>query len=470
MAFFAQTGPTAEARLSQQLGQAIGQGINKNFVDPQTIANEKRLSAAFSQISPNSTPGELLKILGPTFMTTPGGAQLLESFIQNQYRQGAINAQKNVYGGYDSPQQTQNINGSQENGAVQKSNAPVNMQNQPTGQRGQNVLGNQPLGQTEDNRFQSNIPGYQPIPSAEERHMEALKLSEEMRVPLDVTKPIVEQKYQGITADNNRALQEYGQRQQIRNNELNNIYESANKANIFPKIGTELKYPQDQTLYKGLVEKNYIPEDPLKTQELATAEYRKVQDIRNNITRAYKLPLTKGLDNRSVSDIKKGLQPKIEEYRALVGDVIADDQLRNMFQFDLGMGPVDVEDTLYPSTPDQNKLYNSIKPVKNYTSQIEPKFGISVEEKEKIKGNRLGGLVEDLTRILNEDPQANLLNLRDKAMSKNYTWEEVAEAMDYLQQNKLFSPSPKQQVPFTLIHNNPTILLRGLNQIFKGSR
>jgi hypothetical protein len=35
MSFFAQTGPTAEARLSQQLGQALGQGMSKSMQDRQ---------------------------------------------------------------------------------------------------------------------------------------------------------------------------------------------------------------------------------------------------------------------------------------------------------------------------------------------------------------------------------------------------------------------------------------------------
>ena len=82
MAFFANTGPDANARLSQMLGQSLGQGIAKNFTPPEQLANERRLSKAFQNIPEGANLADIYKTAGPTLASTPGGMELLDRYSQ----------------------------------------------------------------------------------------------------------------------------------------------------------------------------------------------------------------------------------------------------------------------------------------------------------------------------------------------------------------------------------------------------
>jgi len=81
MAFFAQTGPEGYGGMGGALGKALGDVMASTVPSPEQLVQQKRLSTAFAKLNdPNiQTYEEQLAAVAPTLLSTPGGAEALNT-------------------------------------------------------------------------------------------------------------------------------------------------------------------------------------------------------------------------------------------------------------------------------------------------------------------------------------------------------------------------------------------------------
>lgn len=450
MAFFAQTGPSAEARLAEKLGTALGQGVGKNFVPPEQLVQQNRLSESINKIPQNASMIDTLKAIGPQMMTTPQGAQLLEALLQMQQKEALAKSLSTLYqpkGGQSGQPTPQNL--------------PITPEEVPTVQRrGAKV----PKSEFTPFPKRAILPEPAPIPTADEQQQMLHQVLQTQMASGAIPDPvaaenIVNQRIQRIR-DQNKDVEE--QRLRIRQAQDKNIADSLARA----QAEDLLTDPMDRAVFEQAANEAREAENPNDVFKYAREKTNQFKTVRNDLTRQLEIP---GLVDRTMQklggsykekqQVIDDIQPQIQKlidmgYRREARAILTDH---------FGLGPEDAERTMFPLTDEQKKLYSgfpsSPKPIKTGPYK---EFGEL--QKNVLSDKQFQNFKGELEYLLSQDPEANLIALRGDLINKGYTWQDISKGINQLINDGQFDPDPIQLEQLPYIKASP---LPGLAQEFR---
>lgn len=466
MAFFAQTGPNAQARLAALMGPALAQGVARNFTPPEQLANERRLSQAFQNIPENASLMDIYKTAGPALASTPGGMELLAPYAQAAQKRGYAKAYQDLYanlGKKEGALPTQ-VTPQQVPQATKKQVSPeqefLQDENQPK-ERFAGIRSTYPEQATNLNI----VP--LPTPDEEEallkqalQQQEANGLPPDINAAQDIVDSIINKK-----REHNRNVR--AEKQDLANIRKENVawgLGEAQRMNLF-----DPEFPEDQNVFQDLMIKNEGAPSPQDQFKAAYQEYQNYLTHRENIASGYKQPgkyenfVRKMLGNeKDKKDAINSIQPDLKYYK----DNSLDPEARNLLVNHVNFGPEDAERALYP--PSKNQETDLVvfpkAPVKSTFSLglYGPKTGIS----RNLNDEQLGIFQNDLQDYLDRNPNANLLALRGDLMrKKGYDWQDIDKAFVALRNSGKWKPANNaQEYQYGILHNSP---VPGITEIFK---
>lgn len=469
-------------RLSEQLGQAMGQGAAKTFVDPQVLVQQKRLSEAFKDIPENASLQDILTRAGPELLTTPGGAQFLESYMQLQQKQGQAKSMQNYLqrqmglGEEAQVQPQQQVPGQQpamdpNSGYMPQQGMPNQQQQQGKPQQATSQgykTGREPKApKSKESLYPKRTVAPEPIPlpTPQQRQMKIHQIMADQLAfgntpDYNAVANTVNQESQMIQQHNQQVEQE---RQLIREQQDKMVAQNVQRAadsNLFQK-------PEDRTVFEKFTNEANDAENPNDAYQYARDKFRQFETARTGLTRGLDVPniaekiYRKALGTyKEKSEMIKEMQPDLDVFRELG----LYDEARNLLTNDFGLGPEDTERALFPLTPEQEKLYNQFMPNPAY-KKTEPVMGVGNPPQKELSPKNFDRFYKDLSNLIQQDPQTNLIALRGEMVDgKGYPWQDVSKAIAQMIDEGAFKPDAIQREQYNVIKNPP---LPGLTEMFK---
>lgn len=451
MAFFANTGPDANARLSQMLGQAMGQGVAKNFTPPEQLANERRLSKAFQNIPEGANLADIYKTAGPTLASTPGGMELLDRYSQAAQKTATAKSYQDLLNRRQSAN-TPTVP------PVKKTDA--NESPEPTDRY------RKPF-QTKLSSFPEPATTLQPkqIPTPDQQEKmidDALISQREQGLPPDLNSAtqIVDDHVARIMDHNRNVRTEKGDIEQRRQNNAERGIQEAERQDL---INPE--FPEDSTTFRNAMLRNEGA--PSFEDQFASAklEYEDYLNHRDNLITSYTQPniisntYRKLLGtNKDKEQALEGIQPNLEYFK----DHGLYNEARNILINHMDFGQQDAETALFPPSEAEKK---DLSLFKHYPKQVTSPYD-SPDKVRFLNETQMNEFTDDLGKYLKKNPLANLLALRGDLMDKNnLSWQEIDKAIIKLRRNGQFKPAdPIQEHQYGLLHSSRQ---PGLYQIFQ---
>jgi hypothetical protein len=457
MSFFAQTGPTAEARLSQQLGQALGQGVAKNFPDPAQLVQQRRLSEAFENVPTNASLKDVLLNAGPALLTTPQGAQFLESYMALQQREAQAKSLMDYYRKGDQALT--------EKGVATGMPPPEEMT--PLEERYK--TGREPILPKKEPIFPRRTVSSQPLsqltPQEIEKQVGEIMIQQQLAgAPADpvAARNTVNMRVQQIDAHNRQIGEETQRRAQQFQNLETRALERAQAADLFTD-------PEDRTVFQKFYNQTKDFEDPNEAYQFARDKYRSYQDA--------KIGLLRSQDNPSiVANIARKLMGTYKDWESIIRDIQPQlevfkeeglyDEARDILTNELGFGPEQAETALFPISKEEEKLYEKFppSPIPKTKSDLDLPAQ-ALQKSPQLNAGQFSKFKNELQGLLKIDPTANLIALRGKMVfDKNYAWQDFSKAISQMIDEGEFSPDLIQRTQLNYIKEAP---IPGLAQHFK---
>ncbi|MCK5019459.1 MAG: hypothetical protein KAS32_20540 [Candidatus Peribacteraceae bacterium] len=475
MAFFAQTGPTAGVRTAELLGKSLGQGISKNFPDPQQQVQRGLLQDALGQVPEGASLLDVMKIAGPQLMTTPGGSQLLSEIAPLLKAEAA---QKAYLQAYPLDQERQA--------------GGVDAQGQPTGQVSP-TAGVQPTGEVSpegEAYFRRPTP-----PESEQRTFPGQSVSPTpvpMMTPAEINQRTGEIVRENLAAGvplnpmeaRKMALQEQEMRIQTnRQVETERQTREAKQKDWASQARTRFenaglgKEPDDYAIFERFASEAENAKNETDAYKYAKTKYSEYQNAVNSITRENVPNMAEKMWNKLNGTYKdkqsviQGMQPGLKRMKALG----LEDQARKLLTSDVGLGPEDTELALYPLSKGEKSDYAKIPPNQfqgkspGLFEDLELKYA---SEESKLPPERFQSFKDELADIFKKNPESNLIGLRGKLNhEKKYAWQDVSNAISELIDEGRFTPDRIQEQQLTVIKAPPMPGLVGLfNEMWKDKR
>lgn len=456
---------STKTRLSQQLGQSLGQGVARNFPTPEQNVQKGLLSEAFKNLknAPESDYLSQLEAVAPTLLTTAGGAEalgqiapILSKKSENLAIQKALQNKKGGPGGGQSLPSNGVIPSSQPGiGQPQNNVSPQNKFRHPSEQI------------SEDTTYPNKTAGpqIQKIMSPQEIEnfaVDLMKSSSELGKPISFSDAynMGVQQNQNTSLYNDQILKEQDLRKKANEEMSSGVYQRALNSGLVSADNPEEKTVIDQLAYKYRNEAT-----PADQWEKVRTEFQPFAKAREAIRRESSIPGPfQSIGRKIIGTYKdkeslfRDLQPSLDKYRQYG----LFDAARNELTSALGMGAEDAERALFPFTKEQkqqlSKFPSSPHGLVPFPKQTFPgdDFGLDGKNYEKFK--------ENLGDFLEKNKGVNLISLRgDLNQSKRYDWNDISKAIGELIEERRFTPDLVQSEQLPVINQAP---LPGLAQIF----
>ena len=440
MAFFANTGPDANARLSQMLGQSLGQGVSRNFTPPEQLANERRLSQAFKNLPENASLEDLYKQAGPTLASTPGGMELLDRY-STLAKQRAIN---------------------QAHEDIRKKN-PVVQEPRKSLEPGepQKPTKFSDIQQTERYKvpYASNEPTFPepvsnlketPLPTINEMDRWRQEFNDNLRAnnmpPDNMQADAYARNRMNEILEQNRAVRDDKEninRQTVER--VNNALQNAEQSSILGDPNDPL-YPTNQRVFKYILTKNKNAPSEVDLFNQSLLEYNNYQNSVDSLTNFYDNPgfftkLYRQMNGtyKDKAQALQDIQPQLEYFKQ--NGLF--DEARDILVNKMNLGPEDTETAIFPPTEtqinDANKFTGMKQPFLSpaITSKIE-----KLQHLPEMPKQDYSKFVDELGNYLKSHPEANLLALRGQLMeNKNIAWTDINKAFTQLSREGKFKIS-----------------------------
>jgi len=464
--------PTPRPTEASILGGALGQGIARNFPQPEQMVQKGLLQQAFDKLDPSLSYEEQLAAIVPTLMTTQGGAEALQTIApilqqraKNRAISEAIKDEQNITQQQDRPSQPKTGGGI----PVQPSSQVGVSEGEITPQEAEDKFRvPSPPGSEEPIYPQMSAgPQKKPLLSPDEMKNYALGLmqvSDKTGAPMSFQEgmQLAQQEQQNRENFNQRIGQEQETRLQYIKDLNADVVERAVNSGLIQNADDEAR-----TVAERLGFEARDAETPAARWEFVRTGLRKYNNAREGIQRESKIPGPFTVLGRKIigtykdkETVQKDLKPFVDTYK----EYGLYDELRNELTTSLGMGPEDAEVTIFPLTSEEKNSIgrfstNTTKPIfKRYEPYPGEGFNLNNQEKfDKFKNN--------LSDYLKKFPKANLVTLRGRLnQDKRYSWNDISRAIGELQEENRFVPDNYQYSQLPIINKAP---LPGLSEQFK---
>lgn len=455
------------------LGNALGMGISKNFEPPEQRVQRGILSKAFEdlKLADQTNPMEQFSKIAPALLTTPGGAEVLNT-LYPQIRQQAQNAAlikeiESKYGGYANPNagKAAGIKGLPNEENIQKT--PEQTEQNTKDKFRQRPIASGPESGQHPQRTAGPQVTRLPSPKQIEEEVARIVLSTGGSTGQSEARQLVNEKYKNVLNNNNQIVEE----QQRESNKIkegsSGVVERALNSGLISKDanGTP-NFPEEVTVIEQLANEFKNEKTPADQWEKVRESYRPFAKAREDLKRHGTLPggfakfgrMITGNYQDKESVIKK-IQPQLDQYRKYG----LYDEARDLLQNDMGFGREDAESAIFQLNESAKKQLQSIpKNTKIPTIGKEQPFpgsgfNLPPEKFEKFK--------DELAGIFEKNPGINLLAVRGNLnQDKKYSWQDISEATSQLIAEKRFTPDQIQKGELAEMNKAP---LPGLAEQFK---
>lgn len=461
---------TPQGQLAEKLGMATGQGIARNFPQPEQLVQRGMLTEAFNKLQQNKEGDYLsqLSAIAPTMLTTAGGAEALSAIApilaqkarNRAFRevQGKQGTQKDRGGGVETPLQKQSVQNQTQQALNERPEdkfRKIQQGNEPESLYPQITAG----------------PQTQKLLSPEEINQQALKL---MNVSEDTGNPMSYKEARDMTLTENETIrlnnEQILKEQQLRDENIkqmsSGVIKRADSAGM-------IKQPEDNTVLEKLAYQYRNEKTPADQWEKVRSEFQDFERARSALSREQDMPGPFDYVYRKLSGTYKDqetiindIQPNLDQYRKFG----LFNEARNQLITGLGMGPELAERALFPPTKKEREGYLSFgknknfKPVKSGrlfedTAHVFPgsEYNQNQEDFTKFK--------DDLSSYLESNPKANLIVLRGVLnQDRKYSWNDISRAVNELTAEGRFTPDLIQNQQIPIINQAP---LPGMGSIFQ---
>lgn len=464
--------PSPRAMQQGQIGQALGIGVNKNFVDPQQIVQRDMLRNALSNVPENSSYLDILKNVGPEFMSTPGGSQLLSEMAPLLQKEAQANAYLNYLktqstGGNSVNQSGQTVGGNTVNPTLtQGANAEV----KPFGQEYfKNPI--PPVGKEGTYPKMSALPEPIPLMTPEEMKQRSEQLTAQSLAqghqpdPIAIENLIGNEQNRRINYNANiekeRGVRE--EKQQDMSKRMMTRFDNAHPNST----------PEDQTVFEKFANEAKDAANENDAYVYARAKYNQYENAKNGLIRESDVPdfVTKMYRQavgtyKSKENLIKDLQPNIKKLK----DLGLENEARAILSTNVGLGKEDVELAMYPPSKKEIGMIDKLSTNPQYSkSNVKARYP---GEEVSLDFEGFNKFKDQLANFLDQNKDANLAGLRGILNTdKKYAWTDISKAIAELIDEGRFSPNPIQEQQMTVIKSPPISGLGSLfTDFFKGTR
>jgi hypothetical protein len=439
---------TLRSNLAKTFNQANEFAIERQ----QYERNRGRLQEALSSINQNDNFMDQFKKIGPTLLSTPGGAQALGEILPTLVQAGQNKAvQDNLRNRNNQNAPNQNVPQRQE--AIQPGQPGYNP-NQPSP-----LLQNEPY--SPYNTFPERSAGPTPTPlrspaQTKEDILDLMQRSGEFGKPLDYAQAanIIQNEENQKIASNAQIQQEKDRIQEAQKELTGNIVRRAQAEGF-------VKDPSDVPVVEKLaLQAKNLPSE-VEAWNYVKEGLRKYDTARANINRVT-LPnkILNFNDYQSKEKALNSIQKDIQVYK----DLNLIPELRNVLTEGPGFGPADIEGAIFPLSSQEKSQLNKFPENPNKGKVhgfLEPKFP-STES--KMTADNFARFKDSLRGYLLENPGANLVTTRSLLTEgKGYDWHDFADAYNELVNEGAVKPTDAQYQQNAIINNAP---LPGLGAFF----
>ena len=421
--------------------------------------NKGRLQEALSSVNQNDNFMDQFKKIGPALLSTPGGAQALGEILPTLVQAGQNRAIQENLRNRIRPPSSPNIPPESE-GQI-----PPAQTLQP-GQPGYNPNQPSPLSENEPysafNTFPERTAGPTPTPlrspaEMKEATLDLMQSSGQYGKPLDYAQAanIVQNEEQQKIASNAQIQNEKDRIQQAQRELTGNIVKRAQAEGF-------IKDEHDKAIAEKLALQSKNLPSEVESWNYVKDGLRKYDTARSNIQRV-SLPNTilNFGDYQSKEKALNSIKKDIKVYK----DLNLIPELRNDLLEGPGFGPADIEEAIYPLSPEEKSQLNKFPENPNRGKVggiLNPKFP-STES--KMTADNFAKFKDSLRSYLSENPGANLITTRSLLTEgKGYDWHDFADAYNELVNEGVLKPTDAQLQQNSIINYAP---LPGLGAFFK---
>lgn len=465
------------------LGQALGQGIGRNFEQPEQRVQRGLLGQAFEKLRGADKTDYLsqLEAIAPTLLTTQGGPELLSTLapiFQNQAKNAAAanaaskrNGQPNGQAGQQGMQPTQNPND-------QGYSIPQEQPEQQTGTTPPPSKGGQKQ-KPGTNKYREPVPKQPPTGSnfpEQVANVEPLlstaqieKYANDYVTNSGGAGSLQEGRQQAIEINNQR-IANNAQVEQAKDRQQKNI-NSAN-AGLLKRAESQnmVQDSEDQTQLEKLIYQARDIADPGEKWEYIRTGFRPYQTAKAALNREAELPGGFDKIGRKMLGTYKDKQTAMRNAQVPLKyfkDNGLYEEARNIIQGAWGFGPEDTEATLFPMSKEQEKTIDAFPKNKSLPKLLgkDTEFpGVTYTMKPEQYNEFKDGLAEWIDKNNTPENPINLQVLRGNLnQDKRYAWQDISKALTEIIAEQRFTPDPQQEAQLAKINNAP---LPGLLEMF----
>ncbi len=453
--------------MSQHLPNQMQQGFNRG-----------QLQNAFNNLDPKQNYMDQLKAIAPIMLSTPGGAQALESIAPLLAKRAENEAFKKFYDDQKAKRNQQStgqgapssLGGSQGDAQGQP---PQPQQVKPLAPNDEAAYRNPEAYRSPESLFPEQAAGPQ-----EQKEMSQPEIQDAaldlMAATMDQGKPISYQDAQSTVVQQNEIIK-------AQNDRIRQEKQAANKANKALTAGMVkraensglLKDPEDSTVVEKLaLEAKRLPNENDQWKYVRNG-MRQFDSHKSNLQRSASIPgpleriwrKATGT-HQDTQEIIKSIQPDIDAYKKYG---LYDELRRDLAEY-IGLGPEQVESAIFPLNKEAKSQIASIprNPKKLKSIEGDERFGVNEivfpGEEFSVKGSEFDSLKDGIEKVLKNNPDINLVSLRgDLNQGKRYAWQDITRAVEELTEEGRFSPDVIQEKQLGIIAKPPA---PGLWQLF----
>lgn len=464
-------GQSPQQLLSEQLGQALGQGITKRFPPQEQLVQQRLLQDAMNKMQGSGSFEQKLTAIMPTLATTPGGSEILSTMMPLLQRQQAAEAyQKYMAANY--PQGEQSAQPSPTPSVAGQPTLETQTGLQPPQKPSARYPGSTV---SPESTYPERTTEPQPVPLMTPQEKQRRRQELNLQAQAQGT-PLNPAEIENTINIEDQSRIKYNEQIQAEKEIRENAWDVMQAKAVKRAENSDLfKDPEDQTVFQKFVNESRRAENPNKIYEEARDKFREFENARTAITNEYDVPGKIGKFWRQSSGTYKDTEDLIKSVRPHVKKIMdmgLIPEARNLLANSLGLGPEDIERTMYPPTPKEKNAYNSFRPNPNQGKVFGFSKGYAGKEDAIFPGEESAlspdnyvKFKDNIEKMLDSNPEANLITLRGNLNSdKRYGWQDINRAIVELIEEGRFSPDGVQKQQLNVIKQAP---MPGMGQMFK---
>ena len=452
------------ATIGKGLGQGVERGVQTGLLQ-NAFANLKNLPQGSSLV-------DMIGTVGPQLLQTPGGAQLLGELAPLLQKEA-------IMGGYESAKsaQPQTVPGIPQSSPTQAipSNIPMEQKTKPMKT---DLFKTGEISPSKESTYpqQAAQPSPPKLMTPEEMMERERYYAEQFRKSGALPDPGT---IQGLVQkEQEQRLLNIKQYEQERSTREEAQAKASHEALARFQASGVGETPEDNTVFEKFYNDAYQggARDPNSAYQAARTNYRKFDAARKGIRREIDLsgPIFTAARKLSgtykdADSIIKDLQPMVKEYKELGLVPELRDELSG-----LGLGPEQIESTIFHPSKQEMSVYNRIPPNKNYKPPS-PKEQTRNEfpgSESVLNTDQFVKFKDYISDILNNNPDTNLLTLRGYLnQDKKYAWQDINRAVQQLIDEGDFSPNNYQFDQLNVLKSPPLPgLISQFQYLWKGKK